>query len=162
MLLNAFLPLTEIGEAVLAGIKRLWDRGFKGKYEKPDSDEINTKKVMFQEVENLYVGPEIKAFVVYSGYFTTFWGIMIFSSGLPALYLVGFATYFTQYWVYKYLLLKFYKKTVSFDDELPKFSILYFNIGILFHVLFALFVYTNTTLVPSQWEAAKTLKLDQH
>ena len=99
MLLNAFLPLTEIGEAVLAGIKRLWDRGFKGKYEKPDSDEINTKKVMFQEVENLYVGPEIKAFVVYSGYITTFWGIMIFSSGLPALYLVGFATYFTQYWV---------------------------------------------------------------
>jgi hypothetical protein len=42
----------------------------------------------------LYIGPEIKAYVVYAGYFTTFWGILIFSSGLPALYIIGFIAYF--------------------------------------------------------------------
>ena len=69
------------------------------------------------------------------------------------LYMIGFATYFAQYWIYKTLLFKHYKKTVAFDDELPKFTIHYFRIGIAFHILIGAFIYTNSSLIPSQWEA---------
>lgn len=107
----------------------------------------------------MYTGEEIKASVVYAGYFTALWGVLVFSSGLPVLYFVGFLTYFTQYWVYKFLLMKYYKKTVSFDDQLPIFTMKYFKVGIFFHILVAGFMFTNKALIPSEWETLENVQI---
>lgn len=162
MFINAFMPIAEIASAVVVWVKRLWDRSFGGSFEKKGTDEINTKKVLQSDVEKLYIGPEIKAYVVYAKYFTAFWGIMVFSAGLPFLYFIGFATYFIQYWVFKFLLLKFFKKTVSFDDELPKFSIFYFQIGIVLHIMFAGFIFANSSLIPSSWKGLEEMPMGEN
>ena len=47
--------------------------------------------------------------------FTSLWSIMTLSSGIPALYPIGVLNYVILYWVYKFLLLKYYSKSVMFD-----------------------------------------------
>lgn len=110
-------------------------------------------------METLYTGTEIKSFIVYSQYFTALWGILVFSSGMPILYGIGFLTYFSQYWIYKYLLVKYYKKTVSFDDQLPISTIFYFRLGIFFHLIVAGFTFTNQSLISSRWNEFESIRI---
>lgn len=120
------------------------DAGGYGKsYEIPGTDKINTQQVTMQEVKELYMGPEIKADIVFAEYYVAFGGIFIFSAGLPSLYILGFITYVIQFYSYKFLLLRYYKKTVIFDDKLPTYTVKFFKIAILFHVLFTGYILSS-------------------
>ena len=93
MFISIFTPISEIVPAWTAFIKRYFDRQRKPTYEIEGSDDIQTKRVLQADVEELYTGDEIQAYIVYSQYFTGIWGILVFSSGMPALYIIGFFTF---------------------------------------------------------------------
>jgi hypothetical protein len=148
LFINAFTPhLSKLAAPFIAKIKQCLDRGCKCSIYNEKTKAVNTKKLIQKDVEDLYVGPEIQAFFVYAQYFTSLWTIMSYSGGQPLLYIVGFLNYFVLYWVFKFLLVKFYKKTTAFNQELPITSIRYFRISLVFHFLLALVSFTNSNLL---------------
>ena len=153
MLINTFSPhVSKIAVPLLKCFSRCLDRGCKLSY-KPDhtkgESELRTKKVLQQDVESLYIGEEIASFYVYAQFFTTLWSVLTYSSGLPVLYPVAFVNYLILYWVYKILLIKYYRKTVSFNQDLPNFSIYFFKVGIVFHIIMGAFIFTNKNVLRS-------------
>lgn len=87
---------------------------------------------------------------MYAQHFTTLWVVLAYSSGMPVLYPIACLNYFIIYWVYKTLLIKHYKKTTAFNQDLPFFSIYYFKIGIILHILLGAFIFTNGNILSSQ------------
>jgi hypothetical protein len=73
---------------------------------------------------------------------------MMFSAGLPILYPFACIAFFVLYWVYKFLLLKYYEKTTRFNEQLPLYSITWIKFSILLHGVVGLFMYTNSDLFP--------------
>jgi hypothetical protein len=70
MLINTVSPhVAKIAMPLVKGLLRCMDRGCRFSY-KPDLDkgetELRTKKVLQQDVENLYIGEEIASFYVYA------------------------------------------------------------------------------------------------
>ena len=74
----------------------------------------------------------------------------MFSTGLPIMYPLACIFYTVLFWVYKFLLLKFYAKTTNFNYELPLFSTSYIKIGIFFHIIFGGLMVTNSEIIPSE------------
>lgn len=153
MLINCLTPhVSKVAMALIACSRRCFDRGCKLSY-KPDHEkgetELRTKKVLQQDVESLYIGEEIASFYVYAQFFTTLWSVLTYSSGLPVLYPIAFLNYLVLYWVYKILLIKYYRKTVSFNQDLPNFSIYFFKVGIVMHIIMGAFIFTNKNVLKS-------------
>ena len=71
----------------------------------------------------------------------------MFSTGLPILYPFASIFFFVLYWVYKILLLKYYKKTSRFNEEIPVESLSYFQFAILLHVLIGGAMISNSNLL---------------
>jgi len=76
----------------------------------------------------------------------------MFSSGLPVLYPIAMVFCLILYWVYKILLLKFYKRTTSFNEQLPMLSIGYIKYGVFFHLFLGSFMYSNSMILTSPSE----------
>lgn len=68
---------------------------------------------------------------------------------MPALYPIACFNFFILYWVYKILLVKFYRKTTAFNQDLPNSSIAFLKIAIFTHVVLAAYIYTNSHLLSS-------------
>ena len=128
------------------------DRGCRRSYH-PDTSkgeyDLRTKKILQQDVEKLYIGEEIASFYVYAAFFTTLWSVLTYSSGIPILYPIACLNYLVLYWVYKILLIKYYRKTVSFNQDLPNFSIYFFKVGIILHIVMGAFIFTNKKILNS-------------
>lgn len=69
---------------------------------------------------------------------------MIFSSGIPILYLISFMFMAVFFWVYKFLLLFAYEKSYSFSPGLPVISYQFFVMGLILHIVFASIFYSST------------------
>ena len=74
---------------------------------------------------------------------------MMYSSGLPILYPISCIFYVILFWVYKYLLLKFYQKTSKFNEYLAIRSIRYIKYGVFFHMAIGCVMYTNSDIISS-------------
>jgi hypothetical protein len=74
--------------------------------------------------------------------------VLAFSGGLPVLYPIGFIFFIVLYWVYKFLLLKYYARTTKFNEEMPLFSIWYIKAGLIIHGLFTMMMVSNLDLLP--------------
>lgn len=74
---------------------------------------------------------------------------LMYSSGLPMLYFVACLFYFILYWVYKFLLFKFYQTTSRFNEQLPIYFLWMIKFGLLFHMLIAGFMFTNSRILSS-------------
>jgi len=59
----------------------------------------------------------------------------MYSSGLPILYPVGFLTFFVAYWIEKGMLMKFHRKTSTFNQNLAFDTIPFFRVAILMHLI---------------------------
>ena len=75
---------------------------------------------------------------------------MSYSGGMPALYPIGCLNFFILYWAYKILLLKHYKKTTSFDAQLPIASMGYFRIALILHIAFGSFQFSNSNILSAK------------
>jgi len=74
---------------------------------------------------------------------------MTYAGGLPVLYPIAFLNFLILFWIYKALLVKFYSKTISFNQDLSNASIVYFKFGVIIHLIMTLFMYTNKDVLQS-------------
>ena len=72
---------------------------------------------------------------------------MMFSSGMPFLYVIAAAFYILYFLIYKFLLLKYYARTSKFSEDLPLESLEYMRYGVIFHIVTGLFMYTNHEII---------------
>jgi hypothetical protein len=82
---------------------------------------FNTKKTLKitqSEYQDLYTGPKFILEVRYAQVLGTIFVTITFSSGMPALYALNLAILFIQYWIDKWLVLNYYKKTTEFTKHL--------------------------------------------
>lgn len=128
---------------VVSCLLRCWDRDCSKSMLKEDGD-VNTKQTSQSKLEDVYTGREIQTAHVYASYFTILWSVLTYSSGMPILYPIAFVNYFILFWVNKALLLKHFRKTSTFNQDLTNYTIFFFKVGIVLHVLMAALIYTNT------------------
>ena len=69
---------------------------------------------------------------------------------MPILYPIACVNFFVIFWVYKTLIIKHYQKTTSFNEEMPVFTIWFYRIGVIFHVLVGCFMYTNSNILSNR------------
>jgi hypothetical protein len=155
----------KIGKPIHTCFLRFKDRGYSARLQHSDGHkgnavhkcshddgkkEIHTEKLLQDDLEDLYTGPEIQTFFVFAQYFTSLWCLMFFSSGMPALYFVGCLNFFILYWVYKTLLIKHYQITTSFNQDMPNFSIVFYKWAVVLHLVMGLWMYTNSDILSVQ------------
>jgi len=83
MLINIVTPHVGafIGIAI-SGIKRCWDR-------KCSCDQKRTRRRVQEDYEQLYMGPQFLIEIRYSQIISSFYIIMIYSAGMPLLYIIA-------------------------------------------------------------------------
>jgi hypothetical protein len=134
MVINIFSPhASKLSMPLMKLFFQQLDRGLcvlSIKKEKDPNDEtdidVNTKKLLQEDLNLLYTGDEIQSHFVYAQNYTYVWCVLMFSTGLPILYPFACIFFFVLYWVYKFLLVKYYKKTTRFNEEIPVESLSYF------------------------------------
>lgn len=50
-------------------------------------------------------------------------------------YLLAFVYLIVKYWVFKWLMISYYKKSTFFNEELPKISVGFIRFGMVLHAL---------------------------
>ena len=75
------------------------------------------------------------------------WACIMYSSGFPILYPIAFIFYLVLYWIYKFLILKFYSKSNRSNEILAIKSISYIKYGIIIHMIIGGLMYTNTNIL---------------
>jgi len=97
MLINIVSPHAGALIGVLiSGITRCIDRGC-------SCDKRKTKQRLQEDYERKYTGPEFLIEVRYSQIISSFYIMLMYSSGMPLLYPIGMLQMFMTYWVDKFL-----------------------------------------------------------
>ncbi len=73
----------------------------------------------------------------------------MYAGGLPILYPIGCLSFAVLYWVYKFLLLRYYQKTTMFNEDLAVFSLRLVKLGLLWHLFITAFMYSNSKILSS-------------
>jgi hypothetical protein len=92
------------------------------------------------------MGRQISSHYVYAQIVTNFCSCMMFSSGLPLLYIVGAIFSFIFYWVYKVLLMNYYMKTTSFNENLAINSLKVIEFGLVLKIITGSFMISNNAI----------------
>lgn len=120
LMINIFTPHgSKLAKPLLKIGMRFYDRDFSNELSKEDArghKVANTKKLLQEELDDLYTGEQISSHFVYAQNYTYLWCVLMFSTGMPILYPFGFLFYGVLYWVYKFLLLKYYSRTNKFNE----------------------------------------------
>ena len=66
---------------------------------------------------------------------------------MPLMYVLGFFHFVICYWVWKWLLFTYFRKSYNFDEIVPLYSLSLMKYAILVHLLMILFMYTNKRLL---------------
>lgn len=93
--------------------RRCWDR-------KCTRSTKKTRKLIQDDYENLYTGPPFLLHVRYAQVLSTLFISLTFSSGMPILYPISALILFTEFWVNKYLVFRFYRRTPDYTKELSQ------------------------------------------
>lgn len=100
-----------------------------------------TSKIIQDDYENLYTGPYFILQVRYAQVLFTIFVTITFSSGMPVLYIVNFFVLLVQFWVDKFLVFNYYRKTVDYTKQLSHSVVALLPVAIFFHFVFATYVY---------------------
>jgi len=73
-------------------------------------------------LEELYKGDEFEAESEYSRMMSIMYVLLLYSAGMPILYLVGFVFFFITFLTNKIVILKFYTKSTTLTRTIPKFG----------------------------------------
>ena len=163
LLLNIFAPhASKLALPLVKLLRRCCDRGCKFKLQVDEADDsgLRTKHVMQEDLNALYTGDQISSHYVYAQNFTYLWCVLMYSTGLPVLYPFACVFYAVLYWVYKFLLLKYYERTNRFNEELPIYATGYIKVGLVLHGIFGGFMLTNSRLIPPGSKVDPTLVLN--
>ena len=129
-------PITNFVEYVIILIKRLRDRGWK-------MHRHVTRQVTQDDLNRLYGGGFFRLDKRYAKQLTVTFACLMYSPAMPILHLfasVGFALYLYSD---KLLFAKFYRIPPPYDDSLAKLVAQILPYGILLHLSFGLWMYSN-------------------
>lgn len=122
-------------------------------YEDCDHDEPETKTIFQDDLNELYLNKLVQCFYIYLWFFTNFLIYYSYSGSMPLMYGLGALHFFLAYLSYKFLFIDFYRISYGFDDDIPKYALGLMKYGILFHLVFNVFMYTNKRiLTPSVYD----------
>lgn len=72
--------------------------------------------------------------------------ILSFAGAFPLLYLIGFINFFIMYWVYKYLQVHYYQKSLIFSKDMADSFIFHMKLALMQHLIFNSFIYSTDIL----------------
>lgn len=108
---------------------------------------METKQYFQDDLNELYTGRMIETFHPYSWFFTNILIYYMYCGAMPAFYVLGFLHFTICYWVWKWLLFTYFRKSYNFDEMVPFYSLTLMKYAILVHLLMILFMYTNKRLL---------------
>lgn len=110
-------------------------------------DEALTTEIFQDDLNEKYSGIIFEVFYPYSWFFTNFLIIYMYSGGMPIMYLFGAVHTMLGYLIYKFLVLKCYRKSFNFDEEVPLYAVSLMKWGIFIHLLMVCFMYSNKRML---------------
>lgn len=90
------------------------------------------------------MGPDFLIEIRYSQIMTFFFITMIYSAGMPVLYIISLLQFFLTYWVDKFLFLRMYRTPPRYGIELANKSRDIMQLAIGAHMAFALYMFSNS------------------
>lgn len=109
--------------------------------------EINTNKFIQTDLQNLYGGFEISPSDFYSKVTVAFLALTIYASGMPLLYPIALLTFVLIYLFHKCVVLKHYRKSKMFNEDLPLLSIVFIKWSIFFHILLSTLILCTDSII---------------
>jgi len=135
LLINAFVPaVSNVSRIILNMFKRWWQ---------------TSRKKHQSELLQLYTNPDFVVHARYAQIMTTVYCTMLYSSGMPLLYLLAAAFMFMTYWADKMRLVWGSKRPPLYDSELPKMVSQLLLYAAFAHCLFAIPMLGQPCSVPS-------------
>lgn len=116
-------------------------------YEDCEDDEPETKIIFQDDLNELYLNKLVQCFYIYLWFFTNYLIYYSYSGSMPLMYGLGALHFFLGYVAYKFLFIDFYRISYGFDDDIPRYALNLFKYGILFHLVFNVFMYTNKRIL---------------
>lgn len=129
-------------QSIFLGLRRCSDRRFSWNTKK-------TSKIIQSEYEDLYTGPEWILHVRYAQLLATIFTTFTYSPGMPALYALTFVIFFVQFWVDKWLVFNFYRKTPQFTKFLSASVVKVLPLAVFVHALFGLIMFSYQAIFRS-------------
>ncbi len=102
-----------------------------------------TRQITQEDYENLYTGKEYNIAYSYATLLVVIFVTLTFSRALPVLYPIAFFYNLVSYWVDKYLMLNFYRRSETFDEHVPLKSLGYMKMALVFHGLISIIIFSN-------------------
>lgn len=142
MILNIFTPHANGLISYLITIcKRLSDRKL------CNCGKRHTRKKTRKEYIDLYTGPQFNIGMRYSQILTTIFAVLIYSSGIPLLYLCCFVFFLITYWIDKWLILRLYRNPPHIDLYVSKLFNMIILVAMIIHYCFAIWIYGNEKIL---------------
>ena len=116
-------------------MRRCCDRKF--------SKNKNTAKLTRTEYFDLYIGPEFSIGSRYAQILSSIFVVLIYSSGMPILYICCFLFFLITFWVDKWMILRFYRTPPHTDLYISKLFNQIILLGIIVHFCVGLWIYGN-------------------
>lgn len=130
-------------QSIFLCLRRCADRRFSWNTKK-------TSKIIQTEYEDLYTGPEWILQVRYAQLLATIFTTFTYSPGMPALYALTFVIFFVQFWIDKWLVFNFYRKTPQFTKFLSGSVVRLLPLAVFVHALFGLIMFSYQAIFRSQ------------
>jgi hypothetical protein len=106
-------------------------------------------KTTRKEYFDLFVGPYFEIDLRYSEILTAIFVCLMFSSGIPILYIVLFFGCLFTYWVDKILVFRYYRKPRYFDIGMSNNFMIIIMVGLIIHFLISIWVYGHKSFISS-------------
>jgi hypothetical protein len=143
--LNIVLQLDLIG-VCRTYYKRAKDRKWSSEMTDEEGN-LNTELQTHKDVVELYDQEEMSSSGSFAANTTFIMCAMMYSTGIPVFYVFAFVFMLMNYWMYKWLLLRYFRKAVSFNDNLAIDSIWYLKVGLILHAAMAIFMLSNPSVL---------------
>ena len=91
----------------------------------------------------MYTGKSFNGAKAYSRMMSIVFVILMYSSGMPILYLIGSIWFFCTYNLNKMFILKYLQRTITMNRIIPVFSIDLLKAALTIHMINALMMLTN-------------------
>jgi len=104
---------------------------------------VGTKKATQEEINKLFTGSEFSMSQSYASIHLVSWVTMLYSSSMPVLYPIAAFFFASTFLIEKFLMFNFYKKSQTFNEELPLGLLSMFKWPVVLHCMFSFFVYSE-------------------
>ena len=135
--------ITEIANSTFAFFLRCLDRRGKMNLQKypedEDDDEVNTRKIYQEDLNKLYKGKMFQGEKNISRMMSTMLVLATYSSGMPILYIIGAVFFGFTYYVQKFVLVKYYTKSLTLNRVVPRYSMEFLKLAIAIHMIIGCF-----------------------